>query len=228
MKISVVIPTYNEAEVIRQTLSAVRERAEEPVHEVIVADGGSADNTAGEAVGAGAELVRSPKGRAVQMNHGAKQASGDVLYFLHADTIPPHNYDRSIRQALAGGAAAGCFQLSFDSDNLFLKVYAWFTRFNIDAFRFGDQSLFIRKGLFETIRGFREDHIVMEDHEIIKRIKKTALFCIRPESVETSSRKYKKVGVVKLQLLFSIIFLGYYLGMSQQALVSLYKNQIGK
>lgn len=226
MKISVIIPAYNEAGMIQKTITAVQARADEPLHEIIVADGDSTDTTGECAEEAGAAVLTSPKGRAAQMNAGARHASGDILYFLHADSIPPEKFDRKIRTVVTAGSTAGCFRLSFDHKHPLLRFYAWFTRFNINAFRFGDQSLFVKKEVFEEAGGFREDHIVMEDNEIVRRIRKEHMFSIIPEAVVTSARKYRETGVIKLQLIFTMIFLGYHLGVSQSRLVSWYESFI--
>ena len=226
MNISVIIPAYNEAELIRQTVSAILERADGALAEIIVADGGSTDKTTEYARAMGAKVLTSPKGRAVQMNAGAREASGDILYFLHADSIPPEKFDRTITEAVSEGDVAGCFRLSFDSHHPLLRFYAWFTRFDVNAFRFGDQSLFIKREVFEEAGGFREDHIVMEDNEIVRRIRREYGFRIIPESVTTSARKYRETGVLKLQLVFTLIFVGYYMGVPQATLVSWYKKFI--
>lgn len=227
MKISIIIPAYDEEECIVKTVGSVLKRAGGFVKEVIVVDGGSSDQTVKRAQTTPATVVASPrKGRAAQMNYGASVSQGNVLYFLHADSIPPENFDQKIMDSVDRGNPAGCFRLAFDTDHPLLNFYAWCTRFDVDAFRFGDQSLFITKKLFNKIKGFKEDHIVMEDHEIIKRIKKHASFLIGKDSVTTSSRKYMVNGVVKLQGIFTLIFTLYKMGVSQSKLVLIYKKLI--
>ncbi|MDZ7772485.1 MAG: glycosyltransferase [Balneolaceae bacterium] len=158
MKLSVVIPVLDEEGVIGPTVRAVLERATE-APEIVVADGGSSDGTVREALEAGAgRVIQAPRGRARQMNAGASTAEGEVLYFLHADTLPPEGFDRQIASALASGCSAGCFRLSFRPSHPLLEIYAWFTRFDVDAFRFGDQSLYVTHRLFNRSGGFREDH----------------------------------------------------------------------
>lgn len=230
MNISVIIPAYNEESVIEQTVSTVFRRTNSQcLQEIIVADGGSRDRTRSLARKAGARVVTSPqKGRAAQMNCGARHSSGDILYFLHADSIPPSGFDEQVLARIRSGIPAGCFRLAFDLGHPLLRFYAWFTRFDMDAFRFGDQSLFITRALFEKIGGFREDHLVMEDQEIVGRIKKAAAFEIIPDTVKTSSRKYREVGMIKLQLIFTAVFIGYHLGISQPALISWYRKLIGR
>ncbi len=223
MNISVIIPTYNEADVIGETIGKARSYGGDDVSEIIVVDGGSSDATLKEARQAGATTIESPqKGRAAQMNAGAGHAGCDLLYFLHADSHPPPRYAAEILQAVEAGRDAGCFRLSFDDRHWLLRFYAWFTRFDIDLFRFGDQSLFMTRTAFFEIGGFREDHIVMEDQEIVRRVKRSFSFDILDAAVTTSARKYREVGIIRLQLVFGLIWSLYYLGIEQEQLVSVY------
>lgn len=225
MKLSVIIPTYNEEDFIADTIRTVQRNSNEHLYEIIVVDGGSSDNTIPKAKETGAGVAVSPqKRRAAQMNFGAELADGNILYFLHADTTPPPNFDQQINRAASSGFKSGCFRLSFDADHPLLDFYAWCTQFNVDAFRFGDQSLYIKKDLFTQIKGFRENHILMEDNEIIRRIKKRSSFLIMDDSVETSSRAYLQIGVVKLQFIFALIFLLYFCGVEQETLGHIKKN----
>ncbi|MDZ7658769.1 glycosyltransferase [Fodinibius sp.] len=151
MSISVIIPTFNEADSITETIEKVQEHSKGYILEILVVDGGSTDATINRAKQAGAEIFESPdKGRAAQMNFGAKQAQGEILYFLHADTHPPKDFDSAIMSAVNQERQAGCFQLAFDYDHFLLRFYSWFTRFDIDLFRFGDQSLFHHPGMHST------------------------------------------------------------------------------
>ncbi|HEX6983349.1 MAG TPA: TIGR04283 family arsenosugar biosynthesis glycosyltransferase [Balneolaceae bacterium] len=225
MRLSIIIPTYNEVEVIEKTIAKIRSEAN--TLEVIVVDGGSLDSTVKRAENAGATVITSPeKGRAAQMNFGAKHAKGDILYFLHADSLPPAGFAVQIKQAILSGHQAGCFQLSFDENHFLLKTYAWFTRFDVDAFRFGDQSLFITRSAFFEINGFSDDHIVMEDQEIVKRIKDKFSFTVLDETIVTSARKYRQVGFLKLQLIFVLIFMLYKLGINQRKLIIIYQKLV--
>lgn len=224
MKLSVIIPAYNEQEIIAQTISTVKAHSAGKIAEIIVIDGGSNDKTVARAKSAGARVeVSSKKGRAAQMNAGAKHAHAEILYFLHADSTPPHNFDLQIEQAFRREYQAGCFQLSFDENHWLLRSYAWFTRFDINAFRFGDQSLFITSRAFEVLNGFRDDHLLMEDNEIVRRIKKEYAFTVLNDRVTTSARSYRKVGIVKLQLVFALIFVLYFLGVEQEKLADVKK-----
>lgn len=153
---SIIIPTYNEADQIANTISIVHAANDKYEAEIIVVDGGSTDGTVAIAKQCGATVVVSErKGRAAQMNKGASVAKHEIIYFLHADSIPPNNFTTQIVGAYKDGAKSGCFRLAFDYDHWFLKANAWFTRFNLNALRFGDQSLFVTKEVFEKSGGFR-------------------------------------------------------------------------
>ncbi|WP_299762123.1 TIGR04283 family arsenosugar biosynthesis glycosyltransferase [uncultured Pontibacter sp.] len=225
--VSIIIPTYNEAQGIQSLLYYLFNCVSETAPEIIVADGGSTDETCMLAQLAGARVVHSPKkGRAAQMNAGAAQASGEILYFLHADTFPPPDFLQLIQRNCSSKYGAGCFRLQFNKKHWFLKLNAWFTRFDVDTIRFGDQSLYVLKDHFMKIGGFCDDLLLMEDQEIIYRIKKRTNFNVLPAAVTTSAQKYLDNGVYRLQLVFFYIWLLYYLGYSQQRLVKVYNKLI--
>lgn len=228
LSISIIIPAYNEEKNIGSLVRYLQSiEGKENIKEIIVVDGQSRDNTVSEAKGAGAKIINaSRRGRAVQMNEGAYVAKGTILYFLHADTFPPKSLIYDILSSLKKGYRAGCYRLEFDNKNWFLQFYGWCTRFDIPAFRFGDQSLFIEKQLFEEIGRFKEDLIVMEDNEIIHRIRKKTNYTIIPKSVITSSRKYQKNGYIRLQLIFTLIYCLYHFGLPQESLVRIYREYI--
>jgi rSAM/selenodomain-associated transferase 2 len=228
MIISIIIPSYNESEQIRGLIESIKQADKHNlVKEIIVADGGSTDNTCEIAAKAGASVLEIPKkGRAAQMNFGADHARGKILYFLHADTFPPVNFPKDIIQSVEKGFAAGCYRLSFDMDHWFLKAHSWFTRFNVNGVRFGDQSLFVVKNLFHEAGGFDEELLMMEDQEIIGRIRKRGKFKVLPDEVVTSARKYQDNGIYRLQSIFSAIWLLYYLGCPQQTLLKLHRKLI--
>ncbi|MDR9417312.1 MAG: TIGR04283 family arsenosugar biosynthesis glycosyltransferase [Gracilimonas sp.] len=223
--ISIIIPTYNEEKSIDELISHLLATKNGQKVEILVVDGGSTDQTKKIAKNAGARVVISPdKGRASQMNYGAQKASADILYFLHADTFPPVGYANNISKKIIDGFDCGCFRLKFNDPHPVLSFYAWFTRFNIDVFRFGDQSLFVKKALFQKVGGFDEELLVMEDQEIVTRLKNRAQFCIIKREVVTSARKYQRFGVFKLQLIFAIIVFLFYLKISQEVLAHFYKT----
>ncbi|TAN12226.1 MAG: glycosyltransferase [Chitinophagaceae bacterium] len=226
--ISIIIPAYNEAGVIGKTLHYLAGCNDiNQVSEIIVCDGGSNDNTVEEAKAAGARTIISPKkGRAAQMNYGAAGAKEPVLYFLHADSMPPCNFVSLIIKSVESKYDCGCFRLRFDHPQCFLKVVAWFTRFHSALIRFGDQSLFVRKGLFDRIGGFNEKCIIMEDQEIVRRLKKLGKFKVIPSYLTTSARKFIENGHYRLMGIFFYIYLLYYLGFSQSVLLKQYRKLI--
>ena len=249
-RISIIIPVYNEEDGLGsflQELGALlgphppeknsaadmpggRKRNEEPIpYEIIIVDGGSTDRTVAVANESGVRCVISPrKGRAAQMNYGAGLAAGNILYFLHADTIPPPGALSKIAAATEKGVCSGCFRLSFDEPSRLMRFYAWFTRFDLLPFRYGDQSLFVSADMFDRLGGYREDHVVMEDNEFFRRIRKQGSFAVLKDHVVTSARKYRENGFVRLQLIFTLIFGMYYLGFRQETLVSVYRRMVAQ
>lgn len=224
--ISVIIPVFNEEGVIGRTIQHLKAVSMgEDLKEVIVVDGGSRDKSIDEAEKEGALVIRSlRKGRAAQMNEGARVARGTILYFLHADSIPPSSFISDITEAVQNGFPMGCFRLRFDVDHWFLSANAWFTRFDVNAFRYGDQSLFVTKDIFCETGGFRETFIVMEDNEYIKRLRRHGRFIILPKTVITSGRKYLTNGVFKMQGIFYLMYFMYTLGYSQKTLLHVFRK----
>jgi rSAM/selenodomain-associated transferase 2 len=228
-RISLIIPVLNEAEALKALLPYLREHAQTgALHEIIVVDGGSTDPSAAIAEAHGARVIRSQAGRAWQMNAGARQAQGDILYFLHADTFPPAGYDRLILQAMAPRPVAGCFRLAFDQPGYFLGFFAWFTRLNWPICRGGDQSLFLPARWFEELGGFNEAYRVYEDNELTGRLYRHFEFRVLPESVTTSARRYREVGMLRLQYHFAVIHLKKWLGSSPEALYRYYQKKIAR
>ena len=228
--ISLIIPTYNEEENIAETIIEIKKRdTANLITEIIVSDGQSTDETIHIASNAGATVVVSPKkGRSTQMNYGASIAKEEILYFLHGDSIPPNGFTKNIVDAFKKDFVSGCFRLAFDYDHWFLKANCWFTRFDVNAVRFGDQSLFVTKDVFEKCGGFDEDLLMMEDQEGIHRIKKYGKFIVMNAAVTTSARKYLDNGIYRMQFIFFRIWFLYYLGYSQEYLLRLHKKLIRK
>ncbi len=224
---SIIIPTFNEEEFIGPLLDFLLEETRDYRTDIVVCDGGSTDLTLYEVERRGVRLLQSAqKGRGSQLNLGARSSKGEVLYFLHADTFPPTGFLHDITRKLNEGYPAGCFRLSFDWNHWFLRANAWLTRFNVNYFRFGDQSLFIQRDSFERAGGYRDDYLMLEDQEIIHRIKKRCSFAIIPRAVVTSARKYRENGPLRLQWIFLRVWLKYKSGKSQAELLEFYKQKI--
>jgi rSAM/selenodomain-associated transferase 2 len=224
--ISIIIPAFNEAKTLPTLLMYLnRVPFIEHITEIIVSDANSSDDTATIAASYGAIVFRTnDKGRAQQMNSAARTAKGKILYFLHADSLPPRDFVHQIVNHYTNGIQSGCFRLQYDSAHWFLRMNAWFTRFNVNWFRFGDQSLFIASELFQDIGGFREDFLMMEDQEIIRRIKGRAEFVVVPRYITTSARKYIENGIYRLQCIYYYIFALYSFGVSQPLLLRAYEH----
>lgn len=212
MPLSVIIPTYNEAANIGRLVAELRRYGAAAAVEILVVDAHSPDGTAAAARAAGATVLLAPRpGRAAQMNHGARHATGDVLYFVHADVGIHPDYAATIAAAVAQGHAAGCYRFRFDSPHPLLRLNSYGTRFRGLMSRGGDQTLFVTRALFERLGGFHERFVIMEDFDIIVRIRRLTSFYIVPQDVLVSARKYEANGWLRVQLAnltaFSLFFL---------------------
>lgn len=229
MTISIIIPTYNEAGCILNTLSEllIRQSKKAYIEEILVVDGHSQDETR-DIVKAfdQARLIVSKKGRPQQMNVGARQAKGDILYFLHADSLPPQNYDKLIIDTVNSGHKAGCFSMQFDHNHPWMKFISWLTKFSFRACRGGDQSLFVSKELFEFCGGYDERFKIFEDHKLIGKLYKKTRFFVIQKYLISSARRFREKGILKLQLLFWAIYFKKWLGASPEALFKFYKSYI--
>jgi rSAM/selenodomain-associated transferase 2 len=227
-KISIIIPILNEAENIANLLKyLITISSKKNISEIIVVDGGSSDNS----VPVVSEfkkvtLLHSEKGRAKQMNFGAKQAIGNVLYFLHADSFPPQEFDNLIVDEVEKGHLAGCFKMTFNSNHWWLKFISWFTKFSWPICRGGDQSLFIKKSLFNDIGDFDESYIIYEDNILTKKLYDLKQFKVIQKPIITSARKYEKHGILKLQYHFFVIHLKHSFGASAETLHKYYQTHI--
>ncbi|WP_422107249.1 TIGR04283 family arsenosugar biosynthesis glycosyltransferase [Winogradskyella sp.] len=171
-------------------------------------------------------LLDSPKGRARQMNFGAKHAQGSILYFLHADAFPPKNFDELIINEVKKGNNAGCFRMQFNSKHWWLRLASWLTQFSWRACRGGDQSQFITKALFEEIGGYDENYIIYEDNILINELYKRREFVVINKKIRTSARLYKKVGIWKLQYHFWAIYVKRWFGATADEMLAYYKKNI--
>lgn len=227
MQISIIIPTYNEEKSIGKLLHYLKQQGTACLKEIIVADAGSADSTQTVAAAAGAHILQSPKkGRAAQMNFGASYATGDILYFVHADTFPPPGFCQDIIGAVVQGFDLGRYKTKFDSSRPLLRINAWFTRFDLFICMGGDQTLFIRKSYFDSLGGFNEDLTLMEEYEFCQRARVAGNYKIMNGFAIISARKYEKNSWLQVQLANKKMVQLYKKGASQESMVQEYKRRL--
>jgi rSAM/selenodomain-associated transferase 2 len=217
-RLSVVVPALNEARGIRPALEALaplRVRG----HEIIVVDGGSGDGTVRLASGLCDQVLCAPQGRALQMNAGARVASGEALVFLHADTRLPDNADELIFQSLSS-RRWGRFDVTIDSRHPLLKLVACAMnlRSRLTGIATGDQAIFVRREAFD---GFPEIAL-MEDVAFCRRMKRLGRPACRREKVLTSARRWETRGVLRTIVLMWRLRLAYFFGAKPEDLARIY------
>jgi rSAM/selenodomain-associated transferase 2 len=221
MKISVIIPTLNEESHIEKTLQSVTKQDGD--YEFSVVDGGSTDKTVTIAKRY-TTVINSQRGRAIQMNTGAKVCGGDILLFLHADTILPDNAFREIRKRMKDDTVAGgSFYIAFDADTFILRGVSFITRFNFRLFHFGDQGIFVRRSIFQTLHGYKEMPI-MEDYEFYKRLGKQGKVILIRMPVISSARRFVRKGVIRQLLINKLVVLAYWAGIDIQTIKRFYDD----
>lgn len=227
MRLSIIIPTYNEAENIEETILHLQGGLKDKSAEIIVTDGGSEDDTLDKARALGVDTYTSPvKGRAGQMNYGVSQSSGDVFYFVHADSKPPLSFFNDIATAIQQEYNCGGFRFKFDSNRLILIINNFLTHINWIYCRGGDQSIFCTKELFFTVGKFKEDMLIMEDYDFLKKIRRKGNFRLIPKSTLVSARKYYTNSWLRVMRANIKVVSMYRKGASQQELIEAYRNML--
>ncbi|MFZ5972454.1 MAG: TIGR04283 family arsenosugar biosynthesis glycosyltransferase, partial [Bacteroidota bacterium] len=223
--LSVIIPTRNEARAIAALVHFVRQQAGPALADVWVVDANSADRTAEHAEAAGARVLSTAvASRAQQMNLGARHARGLVLYFVHADVQLRAGFVADIAEAVRKGSVAGCYRYVFDSPRLMLKVNAYFTRFDSIMCRGGDQTLFVVRQVFESLGGFNEQFVVMEDYDFLLRLRKQHAFVIIPKDIIVSARKYHRHAWLWVQMANLTAFILFFLRVSPSKIKLVYRK----
>ena len=220
MKLSIIIPCLDEAKGIEAALRALAPMRQRGC-EVVVADGGSADATRELAAALCDRLVVAPRGRAAQMNAGAREASGDALLFLHADTRLPDLADEEILGSLKNNAW-GRFDVRIDASHPLLAIVAWAMnlRSRLTGIATGDQAIFVRR---ESFAGFPAIEL-MEDIAFSSAMKRHgAPACLRSR-VLTSARRWEERGVLNTIVLMWRLRLMYALGARPDRLARLYQR----
>lgn len=223
-RLSIIIPTLNEADNLQQTLNAIG-RPNDRL-EIIVVDGGSSDATVSIGQDHGCQTFVAKRGRARQLNAGAAAASGDQLMFLHADTRMPVGYGNEIARVLASGAMCGAFPLKIEGAGLGLRFVEVGVALRCKYFKlpYGDQAIFLRAANFFELGGFKPLGI-MEDYEFIVRSRRLGQIKLASIPVRTSIRRWKSQGVLKTTVLNQICVLAYKLGFSDPVIARLYHGR---
>jgi len=223
MRFSIIMPVLNEEAVLEHYLILLTQQCIHHEHELLIVDGGSTDATLSIAEKYG-QVIHAPCGRATQMNMGAEVAQGDVLLFLHADTQLPEHAFTAIEQALASQkVVGGAFKLCFNCDNLLYKLVAFATnlRSQLSNIFTGDQAYFMRAESFRTVGGY-PDQPLMEDLEIIARLRKIGKVVLLPHYVTTSARRHEKIGLLRSVLFMWYLRTLYKFGISPSRLQQMY------
>lgn len=205
MRLSIIMPVLNEEAILEDQLIRLKKQCEVYKCELLIVDGGSQDRTVAIAEKYGL-VIHAARGRAVQMNAGSEAANGEVLLFLHADTQLPPDAFQAIEQAIQRpSVVGGAFQICFNCDQWPYRLVAWATnlRSRLRKSFTGDQAYFIRTSSFQGIGGY-PDQPLMEDLEIITRLKTIGNFVLLPQYVITSARRHGRIG-----LLPSVLFMWY-------------------
>ena len=216
--ISVIIPTLNEEEHLPALLRLLMKR--QP-HEIIVADGGSSDGTENVCREyEGVRFIPATNGRGHQMNEGASHATGDVLFFVHADSSLPDKWEYEITNLL-NDHLAGTFWLKFDDSSFLLDFYSKCSSLKHWLFTYGDQGLFIKKQDFIEIGGYNEP-MFLEDIDLLRRLYRKGSVVKSSLPITTSARRFRKKGVMRQQLRNIGILAGYLAGISPERLARFY------
>ncbi|MCA9148843.1 MAG: TIGR04283 family arsenosugar biosynthesis glycosyltransferase [Planctomycetales bacterium] len=222
-RLSVIIPAINEAQCLTQTLATVGPPAANL--EIIFVDGGSQDASLQLAADWGCTVIRSPAGRAKQMNAGAVVSSGDTLMFLHADTRLPPKYRSHIERCLAAGNMLGAFRLSIATDSLVLRGVAHGAncRARFFSMPYGDQALFMRAETFFAVAGY-PNLPIMEDVELVRSVRHRGRVATCDAPVSTSARRWQRKGIAQTVLLNQFYLAAYMLGVRPQTIADWYRR----
>lgn len=208
--VSVIIPTWNEVAALREAVESARD----PSAEVLVVDGGSSDGTVELASRLDVRLVRSMRGRGVQLGAGARAAAGEVLLFLHADGVLPRGYVDDVRRALSDPECVlGAFRLSIDAEGRAFRMIERGANLRSRWLRmpYGDQGLFVRASAYGATGGFAE-LVAMEDIDLVRRVRRLGKVCTMESHVRASARSWLRHGILRFTLCNLISATGFMLG----------------
>lgn len=221
--ISVIIPIKNEDP---ETAKPFARFSSAPHAELVIADAGRNPETLEAFRAAGARVFSGEGSRGARLARAAREARGDVLFFLHADSRPPQDCLRLIRRTIDGGAAAGAFSLGYENADLRMRWIAWWAnrRSRLAKLPFGDQGIFCRSETYERAGGFR-DLPICDDLDLVTRLKRAGPFVVRREKTFTSARRYRQRGALRQVLRNWKVILGYFAGVAPETLHRWYEGK---
>ena len=213
MRVSIIVPTLNEESHIVETIRSLQRLSSEK--EIIVVDGGSTDQTASLACAQNVLVLEAPQGRGIQMHVGALESTGDVLWFLHADTIPPPHALEHIRKSLeARSSVGGNFGLLFDGPSRAARqLTAIYPLLRIIGLCYGDSGIFVRRDVYHQIGGFRSMSL-FEDLDLLRRLRRVGRFVHLNCRIITSSRRFEQRNFALMWLHWTMLQLLYWCGVS--------------
>jgi uncharacterized protein len=224
VKMSIIVPVLNESTRIESFLRHLR--ASVPGAEIIVVDGGSSDNTANLASGLCDQVLRTDRGRALQMNAGADAAHGDILWFLHADvTVPRQCLDEIARTLSDPRVVGGFFRLRLSGSRWVYRLTDGFAHYAglFLRMRCGDHGIFCRRDIFNRIGGFAELPL-MEDVEFFRELRRRGRIVVSRERLVASARRYREIGAYRLTFAYGLIATLYVFGTPVSALTRIYER----
>ncbi|MEA5520950.1 TIGR04283 family arsenosugar biosynthesis glycosyltransferase [Limnoraphis robusta] len=228
--ISIIIPVLNEEKTIISVLSKLQNT---PNLEMIIVDGGSQDNTIkvvdkfGKNTNIEVRILETIRGRAHQMNMGAKAATGEILLFLHADTQLPERFEKWVRQVLdEPNIIAGAFELKIAASVIGLRWVEQGVKWRSQYLQmpYGDQGIFLKASTFWEVGGFPELPL-MEDFQLVRQLRRRGKIVLVPVAVTTSGRRWQKLGVLRTTLINQMIIIAYLLGISPSTLANWYRSK---
>lgn len=224
MKLSIIVPTLNEAEHCKPLFEQLKELKQALDAEVIVVDGGSKDGSRAIIEAFGFSLLDSVPGRAVQLQKACEKARGEYFLIIHADSRFDEQIISTINKLIDRETSLASFRLKFDWDHWFLRLNAFFSGFKHPAFYFGDQALWISRQLYQECGGFDNSQLIFEDQTIYRKANRIKPAIKLNSAIITSARKYRKQGVYRLQFFYYKLWLKWRWGQSQEQLLKEYQG----
>jgi rSAM/selenodomain-associated transferase 2 len=222
-RLSVIVPTLNESLQLPGLIDRLRTQA--PGVEIIVADGGSRDATCAVAEGLADGVIKTEAGRARQQNAAARRATRDILWFLHADCLPPDGFAEAIAGCIDAGAVGGCFQLRLPERDTILRVSDQLGNLAVDlvGVAYGDHGIFCTRQAFERTGGFPAQDL-FEDADFYRALRRIGPVRQLRAKVQASSRRYRNYGPVRTTTAFLLLTALYALNLPRPALARLYQR----